>query len=91
MKGFIRVDVTKSDIARGVAGSSVSCPVALSLRRIFGEEILVNNFSVWFYLSNNGGGSINVGLPPKVSNFIGAWDNHRKVKPFSFYLPLSAE
>lgn len=77
-----KINVTKSDIKNGKAGSCKKCPVALAVRRafksrkqmvrVFGSDIRVGNRA---YIA-----------PDNVDEFVIAFDDRRTVAPFSFKL-----
>ena len=78
----MKIYVTKSDIKEGIQCSSGQCPIARSLQRRFpGRHVSVG--------AHGGavGGRI-FPLPPSAQRFIVRFDVGRKMRPFSFTLPL---
>ncbi len=83
-----RIDVTAEDIAKGEAGSSARCPVALALQRAISKPVAVSK--TYVYIS--GYNLSTVMLPSEASEFIGKFDrNHEPVKPFTFHIEIPLE
>jgi len=84
---MIKIRVSAKDIKNGERDNCSNCPVALAVRRVFdadetievdGEEILIMSSPY-----------CDISLPPIVRKFVSDFDAGMKVKPFTFYLPLS--
>lgn len=81
------IKVTKEDIENGICKNCFYCPIAIALRRVFGEIYLrihdeyiilekeINNFKIFK-------------LPNKASEFIKKFDRLKSVEPFEFELNL---
>ena len=83
------VCVTKGDIEDGVPEDHHLCPVALATKRATGYEVTVCSFGIEFM--SEWGGLGWSGVPDEVPEFIGRFDDLRKVEPFSFELSLPCE
>ena len=78
----IRVDVTTADIRLGVPGSEDECAVQIAVERATNERTV-----------SVAAGLICVGrhaipMPRKVKKFVGDFDEHKPVAPFSFTLKM---
>ena len=76
----MKINVTETDIKRGIKNSCFHCPIALALRRAYKKDISASIDSAWF-------GRRSIDLPVKAIDFITSFDYDRPVKPFSFDLP----
>ncbi len=81
MRKLIRV--TREDIRRGAA-SGKTCPIARAVSRVLGEAVFVTPWALFpeatpWQTTN---------LPTRAVKFVRAFDNHRPVKPFNFYLEV---
>jgi len=83
----IRVRVTREDIAearkdrgRVFFMQSRICPIARAVKRVVGagKEVQVTQNQVWV------DGEMQCLMPPRCGVFVRAFDNHNRVKPFSF-------
>lgn len=82
----MKITVTKSDIANGVANSASKCPVARAIGRIKGAaKPSVRSWRVTFYWKTK---KYSIQLPIKVVHFISDFDSRESVRPFSFTLPI---
>lgn len=74
----MKIEVTSRDIKRGQRMDSEACPVALAMRRKIKGAI------VGVFCCAAGGRYVN--FAKRVTNWILAFDNAQKVKPFAFNL-----
>lgn len=95
MKNYkTRFVVTKKDIENGVARTSNSCPIALSLNRVakrlgFKKGCRARVGITIASLVFSSGRRTPILLPEKAQQFISDFDSKRKVKPFSFEVEFS--
>lgn len=84
----VTINVTAGDIAHGVAGDCVLCPVALAaLRALPAVPLAVGPQSLW--LGPPGSATeTEVPLPQAARSFIGRYDGAVPVEPFSFVLDV---
>lgn len=76
----MKIIVNKTDIRKGVRNCNDSCPIALALMRTLGtKKVQVNQADVRF-------GKTLIYLSDEVIDFINAFDEGEKVKPFEFEL-----
>jgi len=83
------INVSKTDIKKGVAGACSSCPVALAISRVLGRPVRVSiggNPSHYFRFDDSESMTPKFPLPPKVRKFIDAFDQGEPVEPFGFTL-----
>lgn len=83
MKRF-KVSVTQRHIGAGEPRRAKTCPIALALREqlptfLGVEEVEVSGDHAEF-------GGFRVPLPSRAERFVSAFDENRKVKPFTFFL-----
>ena len=80
----MKVEVTQEHIDRGQRKAHCYCPVALALKDVGVKEPVV--FGGYFRAL---GDTEDTKLPPKVDDFVLAYDLGLKVTPFTFDLDLS--
>jgi hypothetical protein len=73
------IRVTQQDIDKGEQGATMTCPVALAVKRAFRSDVKVDRISIRFFDSNDV-----IPLPPKAVGFIACFDNELTVQPISF-------
>ena len=76
------VEVTQEDIECGSKGEGKSCPIALSLARLFPEG--AGQFEVGEDYIEDEKGFVLSNLPLTATHFIQAFDVDAKVEPFEF-------
>ena len=82
----VKVNVTKTGIRKGEAGSRVCCPIARALKAKGFKNVYVNTDHVEFDVY---GHTWYVDLPKLARKFIDRFDTNKKsVKPFTFTLKL---
>lgn len=89
----MRVVVTQKDIENGVPDRNMECPIALSLRRrLHSEDVRVyqSKFSISYLIDDVWATDV-FELPSKAMNFIERFDDHQKVKPFTFEIDIDPE
>lgn len=77
----LEIDVTYTDIKKGVRNSLHNCPIALAAKRAGLKDVVVDGYSI--AISN-----LCRTLPQKVSTFVSKFDHGDKVEPFSFTIDL---
>lgn len=80
MKTYI-INVTQQDIDKGIKRTCLTCPVAIAMARATGKSITVSRESFWY-------GMRRIRLPKEAIDFIWAFDDDRKVEPFSFEVTI---
>jgi hypothetical protein len=83
MSQTVTVEVTAKDILFGRPCSPCGCPVALALRRCLQMVAKVDD-CITLYDDQDPAPTITLPLPDEVDRFIGKFDNHQAVEPFSF-------
>jgi hypothetical protein len=82
---WFRVDVTRDDIDQGYAPPSTGCPLALAVRRVFPDALVVavrvHNVGVWF-----DGDWRDYPLPRWVAKHQMDMIANRPVEPFQFWV-----
>lgn len=74
-----RIDVTATDIKKGLARNGCMCPVARAAKRAFrtGESVFVMGY-IWAL-------DVTWDMPKKALWWIVRYDSGKPVRPFSFY------
>ena len=82
MSKDIKIEVTQEDIDRGEKGDCAKCPIARAIRRTLKVRYVHvdTDFLEW------GPDYSCMNAPVKVSKFIDAFDEGRRVSPFTFML-----
>ena len=82
----MNINVTAEDIQDGEPGVPCACAIAVAARRSGLKHVAVRRkqISWWEGPVHNGGKHIVCDLPPEATAFIDAYDNSRRVSPFSF-------
>lgn len=80
----LHVKVTEEDIRSGIRKSSISCPIALAVRRVVEKTKYVEVSHASIFLYPVGGGSYIAVLPPDVSGKVAAFDGGANMLPFEF-------
>jgi hypothetical protein len=84
-----KIKVSKKDIECGSRNSGYYCPIALAMKR-FGFTVEVTKTTIDFNPFGCGDNEdIKLELPPLAMDFIKRFDAGKKVRPFTFELPLS--
>lgn len=73
----LKIDVTQNDINCGKRRRCTKCPVALAVRRVLGEPVKVQSFSIHYK-------SRRIAMSRKVEDFVRRFDERQPVRPFSF-------
>ena len=83
----MRIDVTRADIAEGLACNGRECPIARAVNRAAGggDAFVGKPLAVIKYRG------LTVEQPGRVRAFVEAFDSGRAVAPFAFDLPDGAE
>jgi hypothetical protein len=90
----VKIEVTETDIQRGIPENECRCPIARAFRRVFSNPqkmMLEVTPALIRYISKQEFGKgdwYRSKLPEKAVVFIKLFDLHMKVKPFSFCLNL---
>ena len=76
--------MTQADIDGGDRARPSSCPIALAMRRVFGDhaEVGINHF--WPYYDEWPKEAVAGVLPKQARRFVREFDDGRSVEPFSF-------
>lgn len=84
----MKIQVTQSDIDKGVSRCAWGCPVYHALKRIITDKpFKVGTFSI--FIGDQGILDL-IKLPSEVTNFIRRFDSDQKVSPMEFELDLSS-
>jgi len=82
MREATLIDVTQSDIAKGVRGNSYHCPISRAVRRATGKRIVyASPVSIIV-----GARRLEYWTPWKAALFMQLFDDQKPVKPFMFEL-----
>lgn len=87
----VKIEVTASDIKRGVVKDCKDCPVARAIRRKLERSAVCLSVGADSFDFFHKGCFYGYCLPEEASRFIGAFDSRTAVKPFSFCLNLPRE
>lgn len=77
------VRVSQKHIARGLVGSTTSCPIALAV-----QEQCQGKWVVWDSFVHTSNPRRSIQLPRRAQKFIMDFDGRLPVKPFTFRMPL---
>ena len=81
----LKINVTQEDIDKGEAGISNSCPVALAIKRSYGELVRVTVGCTRIYISDIQKTKYKTCQTPlEVVNFMCDFDRQNPVEPFEF-------
>lgn len=78
------VEVTENDIQSGVPCSSGNCPIAMAIERTIGQLFPVSGCFTMFSIDAKRKIRVMECDQDNFINFIGDFDQGKKVKPFSF-------
>lgn len=79
----MKVIISKKEIEQGVPNRCLFCPIALSLRKLLGEDKGIRVYQHRLEIDYN----VYI-LPLKAQTFIARFDKGKSVKPFSFILKV---
>lgn len=79
----MRIAVTQENIDKGVRGETSNCPIALAVKALGYEYVCVGAESV-DALRGSDGRAFLWYLPNEATSFVHAFDEGRKVAPFTF-------
>jgi len=84
-----QIDVSQSDLEKGVANDCKRCPIARALLRQLPdlESVEVDTNALWFHFGCIGKTAIRT--PPGLAEKINEIDDDKPVKPFSFRLVIA--
>jgi hypothetical protein len=83
----VEIEVTLDDIARGQPGQSLSCPVALAIRRTTGAGLVsVDPDDICIGFRPDGSPPVHVFAPAEVTAFVHLFDEYEEGEPFRFTL-----
>lgn len=80
-----KITVTRRDIQRGLMQNQRSCPIALALKKRKIPFLSVFDTEITFMIKDE---HKSIALPRRAEKFIEAFDEAKKVKPFSFIINL---
>jgi hypothetical protein len=83
----LEIEVTPDDIARGRPEESLSCPVALAIKRTTGAGLVsVDGNDICIGFRPDGSLPVRFATPAEVVDFIELFDEYDEGKPFRFTL-----
>ena len=85
----MKITVTQENIDKGVRGEIGYCPIALAIKALGYEHVCVDDESVDARREEDDpyADAFLSYLPTKATSFIHAFDEGRKVAPFTFEMP----